>query len=149
MDIEEVSISGAEALVGLHIPLSKAALEIMLWEIIGNAKKFHPQQQPAIEVTAAYENAGEVTIQVSDDGLTLSPEQVAQIWLPYYQGEKYFTGQVEGMGLGLSLVATIVWGIGGRCRLYNRVGRPGVTIDLSLPCSPGTTADQPDANGSS
>ena len=149
MDIQEVSIAGAEALVGLHVPLSKAALEIMFWEIIGNAKKFHPQQQPAIEVTAAYENAGEVTIQVSDDGLTLSPEQVAQIWLPYYQGEKYFTGQVEGMGLGLSLVATIVWGIGGRCRLYNRVGRPGLTIDLSLPCSPGTTADQPDANGSS
>ena len=146
MDIREVTISGAEALVGLRVPLSKAALEIMLWEIIGNAKKFHPQQQPAIELSVAYENAGEVTIQVSDDGLTLSPEQVAHIWLPYYQGEKYFTGQVEGMGLGLSLVASIVWGIGGRCRLYNRVGRPGVTIDLSLPCSPGIVADQPDVD---
>ena len=136
MDIKEVTISGSENLSGLHATLSKAALEMILWAIIGNSKKFHPQQQPVIEVSVAYENAGEVTIQVNDDGLTLSPEQVAQVWMPYYQGEKYFTGQVEGMGLGLSLVASIVWSIGGHCRIYNRDDRPGLTIDLSLPCLP-------------
>jgi DNA-binding response OmpR family regulator len=79
MDIREVKISGAEKLVGLHAPLSRAALEIILWEIIGNAKKFHPQHQPVIELSVAYENAREETIQISDDGLTLSPEK----WLKY------------------------------------------------------------------
>jgi len=139
LDIKQVTMSSLEGLIGIRVPLSKAALEIMLWEVIGNAKKFHPQQQPAIEVSVTYDEiAEEVTIQVSDDGLTLSPEQVAHIWMPYYQGEKYFTGQVEGMGLGLSLVASVVWSIGGHCRIYNRVGRPGLTVDLILPSSMAT-----------
>jgi CheY-like chemotaxis protein len=142
MDIQEVTISGLESLIGLRISLSKIALEMIFWEIIGNAKKFHPQQQPTIDVAVAYENAGEVTIQVSDNGLTLSPEQLAQIWMPYYQGEKYFTGQVEGMGLGLSLVASIVWSTGGRFRIYNRSGGPGIIVDLSLPCSLRTEESQ-------
>ncbi|MCA9969204.1 MAG: response regulator, partial [Anaerolineales bacterium] len=97
--ISKVAISGAEDLMGVDVFLSKTALEMIFWEILGNAKKFHPQQDPAVDVQIAYENAGEVTIHVSDDGLTLSPDQLAQVWTPYYQGEKYFTGQVERMGL--------------------------------------------------
>ena len=136
LEIKQVTISGCADLGGVRVSLSKAALEIILWEVIGNAKKFHPQQQPAIEVSVIYnEAAEEVTVEISDDGLTLSPEQVAHIWMPYYQGEKYFTGQVEGMGLGLSLVASVVWSIGGHCRIYNRAGRSGLTVDLILPCS--------------
>jgi two-component system cell cycle response regulator len=135
MGVQNVKITGDEEMNGVRTTLSRAALEMIFWEVMGNAKKFHPQQQPAIEVSLAYENAGEVTIQISDDGLTLSPEHLAQVWTPYYQGEKYFTGQVEGMGLGLSLVASLVWSCGGQCRLFNRVGRPGVTVDLTLPCS--------------
>jgi hypothetical protein len=58
-------------------------------------------------------NAATVNLRIDDDGLTLSPEQLARAWSPYYQGEKYFTGQATGMGLGLSMVATLVWGAGG------------------------------------
>lgn len=135
MDIQEVMISGLENHISLRIALSKAALEIILWEIIGNAKKFHPQQQPVIEVSVVCDNPGEVTIHISDNGLTLSPEQLVHTWEPYYQGEKHFTGQMEGMGLGLSLVASIVWSVGGRCHIYNRANRPGLTVDITLPIS--------------
>lgn len=53
--------------------------------------------------------------------------------MPYYQGEKYFTGQATGIGLGLSMVASLVWGLGGSCRLYNREPGPGVVVALTLP----------------
>jgi len=33
--------------------------------------------------------------------------------MPYYQAEKYHPGQVAGVGLGLSVVASLVWGVGG------------------------------------
>jgi DNA-binding response OmpR family regulator len=134
LGLQKVSISSSEEMAGVRVSLSRTAIELIMWEILGNAKKFHPRQNPTIDVSAVYENAGEVTIQVSDDGLSLSPEQLAHIWTPYYQGEKHFTGNVEGMGLGLSLVASLVWSAGGRCRIFNRVGRPGLTVDLSLPC---------------
>lgn len=147
LGVEAVTVSSSEELAGLRVSLSKPAVELILWEILGNAKKFHPQQQPVIEVIATYENVGEVAIQVRDNGLSLSPEQLSQMWLPYYQGEKHFTGQVEGMGLGMSLVATLVWSIGGRCRVLNRVGSPGVIVDLTLPSqiaqTTETTASKP------
>ena len=34
------------------------------------------------------------------------------------------------MGLGLPLVAYLVWSAGGRCRLYNRREGPGITVEL-------------------
>jgi K+-sensing histidine kinase KdpD len=75
----------------------------------------------------------QVRFQISDNGLTLSPEQLTSVWRPYYQGEKYFTGEARGMGLGLSIVASLVWGVGGTCHIYNRTDGPGVTVELKLP----------------
>ncbi len=74
-----------------------------------------------------------IHIQIKDDGLTLSPKQLTKIWTPYYQAEKYFTGQVPGMGLGLSMVASLVWSLGGTCEAYNRERGPGIVVELGLP----------------
>jgi nitrogen fixation/metabolism regulation signal transduction histidine kinase len=49
------------------------------------------------------------------------------------QGEKFPTGQVPGMGLGLPLVHTLIWQTGGQVRLANRLDRPGVVVELILP----------------
>jgi two-component system cell cycle response regulator len=64
--------------------------------------------------------------------MTLTPEQLDQAWTPYYQGEKHFTGEVPGMGLGLATIATIIWGVGGICRIANRADRPGVVVELTV-----------------
>jgi K+-sensing histidine kinase KdpD len=72
-------------------------------------------------------------LQIGDDGVTLSPDQLAKIWLPHYQAERSFTGQVPGIGLGLSMVASLVWSVDGTCRAYNREGGPGVIVELVLP----------------
>jgi K+-sensing histidine kinase KdpD len=85
-----------------------------------------------VQVVVSRSNAATVNLRIDDDGLTLSPEQLARAWSPYYQGEKYFTGQATGMGL--SMVATLVWGAGGACRIYNRSEGPGVAVELDLPC---------------
>ena len=71
----------------------------------------------------------------ADDGLTLSPEQLAHVWTPYYQAEKLFTGEVRGMGLGLAMVASLVWENGGSCRMFNRPNGPGVIVELLLPAA--------------
>ena len=74
-----------------------------------------------------------IAMRVQDDGINVSPEHLSKFWIPYYQGEKDFTGQVEGMGLGLAMVATLVWRVGGTCSASNRSDTPGVIIELGLP----------------
>ncbi len=135
LGLEEVAMSFQNGfgpgLERLSIPAQ--AFESMLQEVFENAKKFHPSQSPAVSVIAFRAGHEIVGIQIADNGLTLSPEQLTQVWTPYYQGEKYFTGQVEGMGLGLSMVALLIWNAGGSCRIYNREEGPGVVIELEIP----------------
>jgi C4-dicarboxylate-specific signal transduction histidine kinase len=42
---------------------------------------------------------------------------------------------VEGMGLGLSMVAVMVWKSGGTCQMRNRDNGPGIRVELRLPAA--------------
>jgi K+-sensing histidine kinase KdpD len=117
---------------GYFLPLSQQAVELILEELLQNAQKFHPQQSPAVEVKIS-EHPNGITIQVADNGATLSTEQLSKMWNPYFQAEKSFSGQVPGMGLGLSMVASLIWSAGGACRAYNRAEGPGIVVELILP----------------
>ena len=116
----------------IYVFISSPAIELVLTELFSNAKKFHSKSSPKLEVNLAVVEKG-VCLQVCDDGLHLSPEQLANIWTPYYQGEKNFTGESQGMGLGLSMVASLIWEAGGVCRAYNRSEQDGIVIELTLP----------------
>jgi len=108
-------------------------MEILLWEILENSKKFHPQKNPNIKVEILPGSSPEIHFQFTDDGIHLSPKQLTTAMLPYYQGEKDFTGEMPGMGLGLATVNSIVWGAGGASRIMNRKDRPGVVVRLTVP----------------
>jgi K+-sensing histidine kinase KdpD len=112
----------------------------MLWEVLENARKFHPSQTPTVEVNIFSPDEQSICIQVCDDGMTLSPKQLAYAWMPYYQGEKEFTGEVPGIGLGLASVASLLWQAGGTCHIANRPDAPGVIIELHLPLSSAAAA---------
>ncbi len=133
LNIRRLQTAGLENLDHIRLPLTRRTVELIVWEILENAHKFHPQHNPLIQLFASQLKSGEVGIWLGDNGLTLSPEQLAQVWVPYYQGEKSFTGEVAGMGLGLSVVASLIWQVGGRCRMYNRQGEPGVVVEIVLP----------------
>jgi DNA-binding response OmpR family regulator len=112
--------------------ISRQGLELVLGELLANARKFHPQNRPTIEI--ALMHVGDtVHIHVRDNGRALAPEQLAKVWQPYYQAERFFTGQVAGMGLGLPMVAALIWRSGGTCRIYNREFAPGVGVELIVP----------------
>ena len=150
-----VSYEGLENLDDTYMPISQRAIEMILWELLGNAKKFHPEKSPTVEVKISNVSRsqiasaglqirreqkcdlsnvpGGVRIQIGDDGLTLSPDQLAKMWIPYYQAEKSFTGEIPGIGLGLPMVATLLWDVGGTCRAYNREEGPGIVVELVLP----------------
>jgi CheY-like chemotaxis protein/two-component sensor histidine kinase len=133
LEIETVSLYITDSLVNKSLAFSNQAIELVLRELFTNAKKFHPQQSPTIEVSIKHQDIATIVLSVSDDGQSVASKELAKVWIPYYQSEKYFTGEVKGMGLGLSKVSELVWSSGGTCRLYNREVEPGVTIEITLP----------------
>ena len=133
VDLTYENIDTPETII---LRLSQGAIELILWELFENARKFHPCQSPNLTINMAYFADG-LRVQVVDDGITLSPEQLAKLWLPYYQAERGFSGQVPGMGLGLSTVASILWRTGQTCHAYNRDDQPGLVIEFGLPLANG------------
>lgn len=114
------------------IYLSKPAFEMICFELLQNSKKFHPEHNPQITVNISFEN-GFVHFGFTDDGTGLSPDQLVQAVKPYYQAEKGFSGQVPGLGLGLSMVCTMIQKVGGKVRLRNRSDRKGLVVEFMVP----------------
>jgi two-component system, cell cycle response regulator len=133
MGLAQITVTVCDGLNNLLMPLTPQALDTILWELLENSVKFHPSKTPQVEIIVCAHDDDALCLQVRDDGVTLSPDQVRSVWAPYIQGEKYFTGEAPGMGLGLPLVATLVWQIGGEAHLANRVDRSGVEVTLILP----------------
>jgi two-component system, cell cycle response regulator len=136
------------ALDGLAIPLDPFSMESIFLELLGNSIKFHPHKTPTIEVSLTRSETC-LLICLADDGLTLSLDQLEKVWLPYFQGERLFTGQMPGLGLGLSAVSTLIWGTGGDCEMVNRPNQAGVEVRLMIPLvAPGQTETHPETGRS-
>jgi two-component system cell cycle response regulator len=140
LHIEVFSFHLAPEVESWSLPFGRQIMELISREILSNACKFHPQNRPQVRMAAMAVAPGShdgaqcwLRLQITDDGVTLGPEQLANAWSPYYQGEKWFTGQSAGLGLGLALVASLVWSQGGTYRLYNRSDGPGVVVEIDLP----------------
>lgn len=116
----------------IWLALSRPALELIAWELLENAKKFHPRHAPTLEITVADTPTGP-RLRVCDDGRTLAPDRLARLGAPYYQLERHFTGEVAGMGLGLAMVTALLWEVGGSCQISNRSPGPGIVVELVVP----------------
>lgn len=135
LDIKTIRWRGLETVSDTTAVLAERPMELILYELLENAQKFHPDQQPKIDIQLSQMDDDTVRMVVQDNGRVLTPEQLASVWSPYYQVEKNFTGEVVGMGLGLPTVASLVWSVGGRCRIFNRPDDAGVAVEIILPVS--------------
>ena len=81
--------------------------EIAVNEIISNAVKFNSKQNKKVIITSKID-AGRRILLIWDNGNGIPPEEIDRIFDKFYQVEDSFTGQVEGLGLGLALVKTIM-----------------------------------------
>jgi K+-sensing histidine kinase KdpD len=131
--LEDLGVLLEPALEQTRIAVSSKALDLILLELLENSKKFHPTNKPSVSVEVKPMGPKAAIMSVTDDGLSLPEDLLDQVWTPYYQGEKDHTGQISGMGLGLSMVSSMVWEAGGQCGIYNRKDGPGVVVKLVFP----------------
>jgi CheY-like chemotaxis protein/anti-sigma regulatory factor (Ser/Thr protein kinase) len=134
LGIEDVTLTLDESVYSCALPLAKSAVEQILFELLENSQKFHPVHTPTVTIAVSLA-ADSVHIAVADNGATLSPQQIKWALTPYLQGEKFFTGETPGMGLGLPLVAALVWQVGGGVQLNNRPLTSGIVVELRLPAA--------------
>ena len=122
------------ALVNSRLAISDYAFELVLGELLENSQKFHPGHAPNVEVLVEPDSDDQFAqVIVKDDGISLTAEQLNWARLPYYQGEKFFTGETPGLGLGIPTVTSIIWQVGGQVTLHNREDCPGLVVILSIP----------------
>jgi two-component system, cell cycle response regulator len=136
LDIVRIEVCCPAPLQGARVVLSERAMELILYELLENSKKFHPTQTPTVEIELAALPRNQLRMQIAYDGQAIPPEQLAHIWTPYYQGEMLAASQRTGSGLGLAMVGSIVWSVGGSCAIRNWDAGGGVSVELTLPLEP-------------
>jgi signal transduction histidine kinase len=88
--------------INADISLFKKAIK----EIIHNGIKFNKSEKKIIILSSSVNNDKKM-ISIGDNGNGIPGEEIEKIFNKFYQIEASFTGQVEGWGLGLSMVKKI------------------------------------------
>lgn len=109
-----------------------AAIRSAIENLIANAAK-HNTAGAVLRITAdADASCAEVRIRVSDDGPGIPAAERARIFEPFYRGADAVARRIQGSGLGLSIVKSIVEAHDGRVSLETTPGL-GSTFTLHLP----------------
>jgi len=106
------------------IEADERRLKQLLYNLLGNALKFTPEGG---EVRVAVsQNDTHVTIEVSDTGVGIDPEQHARIFESFYQVDSTLTKNAQGTGLGLAVVRQIAELHDGSVVIESEVGQGSV-----------------------
>lgn len=119
----------------LGAPPLAAANETRLVQVVLNLLVNAAQSIPEgsadldeVRVTTGVAPGGEISIEVSDTGSGMSPETLSRIFDPFFTTK----GVGHGMGLGLSIVHSIVTSFGGEISVSSTQGK-GSTFRVLLP----------------
>jgi signal transduction histidine kinase len=108
----------------------RAALLHCLRNLLSNAAKH--AKESTVTLRVRQDGAGMLEIAVEDRGPGFGPEDLPHLFEPFYRGGRAKSDQVQGSGLGLSLVKKIVEAHGGKVEAANRMGG-GASVRVMLP----------------
>ena len=108
----------------------------MLTNLANNAVKFTPSGTIAIN---AFETKRWIEIHLSDTGLGMNHMQLSHIYTQFKQSDCAGTAQIEGLGLGLTIVKKLVELHEGQIWVKSMMGE-GSTFCIRLPKSTGSHA---------
>lgn len=111
-----------------------AALRRALQNLISNAIKYDGTEQRARITARTKQNKLEISI--ADRGRGIPPSEIPHIFEPFYRGREAIAEQIEGSGIGLSLVKQIIDAHHGSI-IVNSAPGAGSEFVLSLPIANG------------
>ncbi|MGP7819769.1 two-component system sensor histidine kinase NtrB [Niallia sp. 01092] len=116
----------------LYISGNAGRFERLLINLIKNAGEAI-EENGTIMIEAAKENK-KIVLSIKDSGPGISPEQLENIFYPFY------TTKEEGTGLGLPICKTIVETLQGQLEINSELNK-GVHVNISIPESRHTNFD--------
>ncbi len=128
-EVEIIRDPALNSLPVLH--LDKIWMKEVFRNLIENAVKFNTRPPFQVSVSARVKDRM-LEILFADNGPGIPSEERAKIFNKFYQIDGSFTGQVQGMGLGLTLVKRVVDEHGGHVSVESDLGK-GTTFIISLP----------------
>lgn len=115
-----------------RVYVDKAKLAGVMVSLIENAIKFNSRKNKKINIFAEVLNDNMVKISVQDNGFGIPSEEYENIFRKFYQVEEYFTGQVEGAGLGLAFIKEIIEAHKGTIEVKSKLDE-GSIFSFTLP----------------
>ncbi|MBN1384970.1 MAG: response regulator [Elusimicrobia bacterium] len=96
----QISISPEiKKLPKVHVDRTK--IEQVLQNLIENAIKFNKKKEKIVDIRAKVMNDF-IQVVIIDNGTGIASKEFPRLFQKFYQIDDYFTGQVEGVGLGLA-----------------------------------------------
>lgn len=127
------------------LPLLQAdprALRQILFNLLSNAIKFTPKGG-RVTVSAAGRAEGGIMLSVADTGIGMSLADREHLFEPFYRTPDAERRHIEGTGLGLALVKSMMEQHGGRVTLESEPGR-GTVFHLIFPVRSDGVDPRPD-----
>ncbi|MDD5296139.1 MAG: PAS domain S-box protein [Rhodocyclaceae bacterium] len=124
--------------VSLHIMADSIKTQQAVTNLISNAYKYSPAGgDVSIRFVTRQEGARALAgIEISDQGIGMTPAQVAHVFERFYRADT--SGKIPGTGLGMSIVKEIVEIQNGHVDVQSTLGQ-GTTVTIWLPL--GTLTD--------
>jgi signal transduction histidine kinase len=115
----------------LEVSGDRDAIVRVIRNLLENAIKYGPPGQ-TIRLTIAPADTGTARITVDDAGPGIPEAERSRVWQPYYRLDRDRNAPAGGSGLGLSVVADLVRGLGGRAWVGDAPGG-GARFSVELP----------------
>lgn len=112
-----------------ELALDKKILTLVLTNLLANAVKYSPNDNPFIQVDAGV-NGEELFITIEDNGVGIPQEELHKVFDRFYRAST--SAGIPGSGVGLSLVRDLVSVHRGKVDLSSEVGK-GTIFKITLP----------------
>lgn len=125
---------------GLQVRADRDKLQQAVLNVVSNAYKYSPGGG-SVQVRCVLEhNTRRAGIEISDQGMGMTPEQLARLFERFYRADT--SGAIPGTGLGMSIVKEIVELHGGQVEVRSTAGQ-GSTVTLWMPLWNPSAASEP------
>jgi signal transduction histidine kinase len=116
---------------GIVVKADRDALTRAIWNVVDNAVKYSPVGG-TIRVNVDRGHSGTARVSVSDEGLGIPADEQRAIFERFVRGSEAKSRRIQGTGIGLALVQTILRAHGGDIAVESAPGA-GSTFTLTLP----------------